>query len=65
MNEEQQRYLAEGLRHRARFYSGDDPDRGDDELTLALAWFAAWWRDRADRAAARNADFRTPDFFDG
>ena len=63
MTPEQRKYLADGLQHRARYY-GDAPDRGEGyELTLALAWWAQWWRDAADRAAQRR-DPGTPDLFE-
>ena len=43
MNAEQRHYLTEGLRHRAR-YHGAQLGCGSDALTLALAWWAAWWK---------------------
>lgn len=62
---EQHRYLRDGLRDRARFYGGFvAPIHEDDALTLALAWHAAYWRDRADRQDARNRDRETADLFD-
>ena len=65
MTSEQRHYLAEGLRHRARYYSGDDRDRGEEyELTLALAGWAAWWRERADAADVRRMRAGTADLFE-
>lgn len=63
MTAEQERYLAEGIRHRAR-YNGFESTPLGGHLTLALAWWAAWWREQADRAEARNADRVTRDMFD-
>lgn len=54
---EQHRYLRDGIRARARFYGGFvAPIPEDDALTLVLAWHAAYWREQADRADARNRD---------
>ena len=48
---EQARYLAEGNRHRARYYGAE---LADADLTLALAWWTAYWRERADQADVRK-----------
>ena len=66
MNDEQTRYLTEGNRHRARFYGTAPCELRDADLTLALAWWCAWWKDRADRAeesALRGADHDTMGLF--
>ena len=63
LDEEQRHYLAEGIRHRARYY-GADLTPVDGHLVLALAWFAAYWKDQADRADARNRDRETGDLFE-
>ena len=50
LNPEQHRYLRDRIRVRARFYSGLPTEIHEDEaLTLALAWHAAYWRERRDR----------------
>lgn len=51
---EERRYLDEGLRHMRRYYGRDigEPPAGD--LALALAWWANWWKARADQAALRD-----------
>ena len=64
MNPEQRQYLADGLRYRARFYSGEDARGEEYELTLALAWWRAWWKDQADRAESRNANRVAGDLFE-
>ena len=61
MNAEQQRYLAAGNRHRARF---NGAELAPADLTLVLAWWCQWWRERADHAEVRNADPATGDMFD-
>ena len=63
MTPEQRHYLTEGLRHRMRYY-GARVGTGSDALTLALAWWAAWWKERADKAEVRAADPATRDMFD-
>ena len=64
MTPEQRTYLADGLRHRARFHGGTDRDRGEDyELTLALAWFRSAWKAQAERAESRNANPVAGDLF--
>ena len=50
---EEQHYLAEGIRHRARHYGAELPPRGG-HLVLALAWWAAYWREQADQKDARK-----------
>lgn len=62
MTDEQRQYLNEGLRHRARFY-GAELGCGSDPLTLALAWWCAWWRERADAADVRRVRAGTADLF--
>ena len=63
MTPEQRQYLADGLRYRSRFYAGHD--RGEEyELTLALAWFRAYWKDQADRSGSRNLNPVAGDLFD-
>ncbi len=65
LNPEQHRYLRDGIRARARFYGGLPKEiHEDDALTLALAWHAAYWRDRADRQDARNRDRETAALFE-
>ena len=65
LNPEQHRYLRDGIKARARFYGGFRTEiHEDDALTLALAWHAAYWRDRADRQEARNRDRETGDLFE-
>ena len=62
---EQHRYLRDGIRARARFYGGFlAPIPEDDALTLALAWHAAYWRERADRQDARDRGRETGDLFE-
>ena len=61
MTAEQQRYLADGNRHRARF---NGAELAPADLTLALAWWAAWWKERADHAEVRHADPATADLFE-
>lgn len=61
----QHRYLRDGIRAQARFHGGILKEIDEaDALTLALAWHAAYWRDRADRQQARNRDRETGDLFD-
>ena len=61
---EQHKYLRDGIRARARYHGGFvAPIPEDDALTLALAWHAAYWRERADRQEARNRDRETADLF--
>lgn len=65
LNPEQHKYLRDGIRHRARFYGGLPTEiHEDDALTLALAWHAAYWRERLERSEARNRDLVTADLFD-
>ena len=61
MNAEEESYLVEGNRHRARYY-GAKLEPAD--LALALAWWCAWWRERADQAEVRAADPATADLFE-
>ena len=51
MDAEQRHYLDEGNRHRARYYGCK---LREADLTLALAWWCAWWKDQADRKDARK-----------
>ena len=51
MDAEQRHYLDEGNRHRARYYG---VRLGDADLTLALAWWCAWWKDQSDRKDVRE-----------
>ena len=48
---EQRTYLDEGNAHRARCYGCE---LREADLTLALAWWCAWWRDQADRKDVRQ-----------
>ena len=61
MNDEQRRYLAEGNRHRDRYHGAA---MAPADATLALAWWAAWWKERADHAEVRHADPATADMFE-
>lgn len=63
LNEEQARSLREGMRHRAGYYGWADGGDEVEALTLALAWWAAWWRDRRSRAEVRGADLGTGELF--
>ena len=64
LNQEQARSLAEGCAHRARYYGWPEAAVEGDPLTLALAWWCAWWKERADRKEARRADKETGALFD-
>ena len=55
LDDEQRHYLAEGLRHRARYYGTDIGEPPGGHLSLALAWWANWWQARADNAQIRDA----------
>ena len=64
MTAEQERYLAEGIRHRATYYGTENTPPGG-HLTLALAWWAAYWRQMADHAEVRRLAPDQSDLFDG
>lgn len=63
MTKEQKRYLDEGLNHRRRYY-GAELGCGSDSLTLALCWWARWWKERADRVDNDRVRRETADLFD-
>ena len=46
MDAEQRTYLREAIEARAAYYRMPELGAEDDMLTLALAWFRAYWRDR-------------------
>ena len=47
LDEEQRLYLREGIAAREQYYGGADVLSSEaSNLTLALAWFRAYWRDR-------------------
>ena len=61
---EQALSLREGMRHRAAYYGWPVTREGEGEaLTLALAWWCAWWRDRRRQAVVRGADMETGELF--
>ena len=61
---EQALSLREGMRHRAAYYGWPVTREGEGEaLTLALAWWCAWWRDRRRQADVRGADMETGELF--
>ena len=50
LDDEQLAYLRDGMAVRAQYYGGADIDTSDEyALTLALAWFRAYWHDRLKR----------------
>ena len=50
LDTEQHHYLREGIEARAAYYGGIELDHSDEaHLTLALAWFRAYWHDRLSR----------------
>ena len=50
LDDEQRAYMREGIAVRAEYYGGADIDTSDEyALTLALAWFRAYWQDRLTR----------------
>lgn len=64
LTDEDRLYLAEGLRHRARYYGRTAAMMSEeDALTLALASWREHWRDLADRGEVRNADMVSGDLF--
>ena len=61
---EQALSLREGMRHRAAYYGWPVTREGEGEaLTVALAWWCAWWRDRRRQADVRGADMETGELF--
>ena len=61
---EQALSLREGMRHRAAYYGWPVTREGEGEsLTVALAWWCAWWRDRRRQANVRGADMETGELF--
>ena len=50
LDDEQIGYLREGIEWRERYHGCPDIRRDDEyHLTLALAWFREYWRDRCQR----------------
>ena len=61
---EQALSLREGMRHRAAYYGLPVTREGEgDALTVALAWWCAWWRARRRQADVRGADMETGELF--
>ena len=55
LDTEQQHYLREGIAARTQYYRGLELDHSETaHLTLALAWFRAYWHDRLDRRARND-----------
>ena len=65
LNPEQHRILRDGTQARAQVHGGFvAPILEDDALTMALEWYAAYWREQAEREEARNRDRETGDLFE-
>ena len=53
LDAEQRRYLQVASAKRREFYGCNTAELDDIDLTLALAWLAAWWTQRTTNQARR------------
>lgn len=55
LDTEQEHYLRAGIEARAAYHGGIELDHSvEAHLTLALAWFRAYWTDRLTRRATND-----------
>ena len=55
LDTEQQHYLRQAIAARTEYYRGPEIDQSEPaHLTLALAWFRAYWEDRLARRARND-----------